>query len=177
MECFPAFSSIYNELDQLIYNSNLFSLSPKVKNQQIIFNSDLNFANKMIKFDFSDNFLTPSIFKYENELKTTVKSIEINCDSCDLLPLQIRFRNFTDEELICQFKQENKEFPLLTYKNDHEFLIIEMPVDSIFKKEKNPDEEKTFIFNGKILNKSIINCYKNIVNIYFIKLYFKIISK
>lgn len=151
LECFPAFSSIYNELDQLIYNSNLFSLSPKVKNQQIICNSDLNFANKMIKFDFSDNFLTPSIFKDENELKTTVKSIEINCDSCNLLPLQIRFRNFTDEELICQFKQENKEFPLLTYKNDHEFLIIEMPVDSIFKKEKNPDEEKTFIFNGKIL--------------------------
>lgn len=57
----------------------------------------------MIKFDFSDNFLTPSIFKYENELKTTVKSIEINCDSWNLLPLQIRFRNFTNEELICQF--------------------------------------------------------------------------
>ena len=64
----------------------------------------MNFANKMIKFDFSDNFLTPSIFKDENELKTTVKSIEINCDSCNLLPLQIRFRNFTDEELIYKMK-------------------------------------------------------------------------
>ena len=124
LECFPDYNSVYNELDQLLYNCSLFSLRPKNEEK-------IDFDKNDIKIDFSNNFLLPSVFKEGNSLKTTAKSIEINCDSLifgvDLMPLQIRISNFTDEELNCQFEQTNEKLPLPTFENDKEFLVIEIP--------------------------------------------------
>lgn len=112
----------------------------------------------------SYSLLVPSIFKKRNDIKVTIKEIKINIENLlfgvDVTPLQIKLCNYTNEHIICQFKQDDEKLPLPNYRNETGYVIIEIPVESIctsiFNAKKDEmkkglnDIENLFVFEGMI---------------------------